>query len=702
MAAINTLREKGGKIIVGLIGFSILAFVGADLLGPNSTLLGGGKNNVGEIAGSDISYKDFLAKQDEMAYNWQQNNRRTPSSNDMISIRNLTWDALVAEMAFNTEFYDIGLKVSDEEIVDMVQGDNISAEIRQAFTNPETGEFSKDQVITFLQDLGEQTPAQRANWYNFEKNLGPGRLRLKFDNLIIKTNYATEEEAKFEYQKESSTAEINYLYVPFLPIADSTVSVSDSELEAYLSSHEDEYQKKEAKGLKYVSINVEPSTMDSALVSEEIDRMKGELIKSDNDSTYAVVNSDGNDAFKAYTPGQLPEALKRDDIVVGEGTVVGPVTEQNSYVVYKVSSIAPGDVSSARASHILFKWKSESDADKAEAKKEANGILRKIRNGSDFAEMARLHGTDGTKSKGGDLGWFSDGAMVAPFQEAVYAATNKGLLRNVVETQFGYHIIEVTEVKTNVVYKVAKVALEIFVSDETRNKFYRDAESFALKSSNQEEFEANARETGLSVKSVNDIDKNARRISGISEARNIVYWAYNTASVGKVSQVFEIDNQYVIAVLTSEQEEGAADLASVKYEITKKVTDQKKTDLVINKLNAMSGSLDEMATELGNGAAVYNMPALRLNSNTLNTVGLAPKAVGVAFSMENGETTQPFAVDNGVLIIEMVNKLSAPGISDYESYRTQILQKRQGRVAYNVDNAVKDLAEIVDERYKFF
>ncbi|MEP2023329.1 MAG: SurA N-terminal domain-containing protein [Reichenbachiella sp.] len=702
MAAINTLREKGSKIIVFLIGFSIVAFVGADLLGPNSTLLGNSKTNVGEIAGSKISYQDFLAKQDEIEYNWTQSNRRTPTSNDMAGIRNLTWDALVAEYAFKNEFNAVGINVSDEEIVDMVQGDNISPEIRQAFTDPETGGFSKDNVVAFLQNLGEQTPAQRANWYNFEKNLGPGRLRLKFDNLMIKTNYATEAEAKYKYQNESNTADINYVYVPFLSMADSAIEVSDSELNSYLSNNEKEYQREESKSVKYVSFDVIPSADDTAMVVEQIEKLKSELISTDNDSTFAVVNSDASDAFKNYTPGELPAVFLGDDVVMGSGTFVGPVVENGSYVLYKVASMRPSDTYSARASHILFKWASDSDAEKAKAKKEARDVLRKIKNGTDFAEMARLHGTDGTASKGGDLGWFSEGAMVAPFQEAVFAAPSKGLIGDVVETQFGYHIIDVTEIKTNVVYKIAKVALEIFVTDDTRNKYYRDAEQFALNATSIEEFESTAKEKGLSVKTAARVRKNDRRITGISEGRSIVYWAYNNASLGDVSEVFEIDDQYVIAVLTDEQEEGAAELESVRFEITKKVRDQKKAKIISEKLNGLSGSMEEIAAGYGDGAKVYNMPALKLSSNSLKSVGLAPEAVGVAFSMENGETTKPFSVDNGVLIIEMVNKLEAPEVSDYESYRTQVLQQRQGRIAYNVDQTIKELAEIKDERYKFF
>jgi peptidyl-prolyl cis-trans isomerase D len=292
--------------------------------------------------------------------------------------------------------------------------------------------------------------------------------------------------------------------------------------------------------------------------------------------------------------------------------------------------------------------------------------------------------------------------MVAPFQDAVFAAKSKGLLRDVVETDFGYHIIDVTEVKTNIQYKVAKIELEIYVSDQTRNKYYREAELFAVKSKNLEQFEANSAEKGLQVKTADKIGKNDRRIGSLNEARGIVSWLYNTASKGDVSEIYEIDDAYVIAVMTGKQEEGLASLKSVRNEIERKVRDQKKAKLIIEKLGNTEGDLDQLAESYGEDAKVYTQNGLKLSSNSLNSVGLAPEAVGLAFSMENGEKTKPFAVDNGVLVLEMINKIVPAEIADYVPYQAQLEQKRQPRISFNIDAAVKELADIEDERYKFF
>lgn len=704
MALINTLRNKMGKVVVGVIAFSIISFIGADLLGPNSVLLGGTNTDVGEIAGVTISRDDFIAKVDEVSFNFRSSTGRNPSSNELISIRNQAWDALIADIAYKEQFDLLGVEVSEDELVDMVQGENISPQIKQVpiFTNQQTGQFDRNLVVEFLKSLSNQPPQQRAAWYQFESNLGPGRRRLKYENLLIKTNYATEEEAKLEYNMTAATADIQYLYVPYYTLNDSAVSVTEGELEDYLENHEDEYQREDTRSIKYVTFEVIPSAGDTAIVKKEIEGLKEGFINAENDSIFAVVNSDGTLPFITYRADNVPESLFENGELVTEGTVVGPELENGKYALYKLAKVSEGLQYSAKASHILLKPEDDTQAAKSKTREEARKILRDIRNGADFAEMARLHGTDGTATRGGDLGWFNEGQMVAPFQEAVFKATQKGLLRDVVETEFGYHIIDVTELKTNIQYKVGKIELEIYVSDQTRNKYYREAELFSVKAKNLTEFEKNSAEAGLEIKTADRIGKNDRRIGTLNEARGIVSWLYNTASKGDVSEIYEIDNFYVIAAMAGKQEKGTANLNVVRNEISRKVMDQKKAQAIIDKLSPADGQLQELADNYGSDAKVYTMNGLKLSSNSLNSVGLAPEAVGVAFSMENGEKTKPFALDNGVIIIELINKIEPAEIADYVPYQGQVQQKRQSRISFNIDATVKELADIQDERYRFF
>lgn len=702
MGVINKIREKTG-LAVGIIAIGLGLFVvGGDLLGPNSTLLGNSNNEVGEIAGNTITLEEFQAKVDELAFNFSLSSGRNPNADEMFTIRQQAWDLLVNKYAYENEFSKLGITVSDDEVVDMVQGNNISPEIRQAFTNPETGTFDRDQVINYLQNLSSMPPQQQAAWYNFENTLAPARLLLKFDNLFLNTNYVTTEEAKNEYIHANQVAEVKYLYVPYYTISDSAVAVTDSELQAYLDAHSEQYQRQLSRSLKYVTFPVVPSPEDTAEVVGEVTRLKAQLAQSNNDSLFARANTDGFNPFTTYTPDQLPAALNDSIKVMEEGDVMGPLLANNQYTLYKLSEVSESENAYARANHILIKADDDTDAAKNAARQEARRILNEIKRGASFAEMARLHGTDGTASRGGDLGWFPEGRMVETFEEAVFSAKKTGLLNDVVETDFGYHIIEVTAVSNNTAYKIATIEKEIIASDQTRNEAFREADLFALSSENIEQFEANANERGLTVSQAQNITPAARRINTLSDARSIVIWLFNEAEKDEVSEVFDLDNEYVVAVMTGEQPEGVARLETVRQELTEEVKNEKKAQMIIEQLTAKSGTLDEIAEEMGEDASVINMNDLKLSSNSLTGVGTAPVAVGNAFAVNEGERTEPVKTDNGVVVLELITKTDAPEQTDYSTYQNQLSQRRQSRIAFSLAEAVKEFADIEDERYKFF
>lgn len=98
-----------------------------------------------------------------------------------------------------------------------------------------------------------------------------------------------------------------------------------------------------------------------------------------------------------------------------------------------------------KASHILIKaGQDATDAQKEEAKKKIAMIRDQLKKGKDFAELARQYGEDGTKDKGGDLGYFAKGQMVKPFEDAAFAL-KPGQTSEMVTTPFGYHVIKVTD-----------------------------------------------------------------------------------------------------------------------------------------------------------------------------------------------------------------------------------------------------------------
>lgn len=703
MAVMNTLRNKMGKVVVGLIAFAIISFVLTDLLGGKHSIFNKGNDReIGVIAGKVIKVDEYQKLVDNMITSYKNNFGRSPGATEQASIQNQAWQVLIGNEAFQKEYDALGLKVGEDELVDMVQGKNISPDIKRIFTNPTTGQFDKEQLIKTLAQL-DQTVEGRTQWNDFEQNLIPGRLHIKLDNLLSKSVYVTEEEAKKDYYDQIEVAEVKYLYVPNYAINDSVVSVTDDELLGYLNVHKDDYKVDWSRSIKFVSYPIIPTTDDSLVFLKDIKEIKKELEEADNDSLYARANTDGDDAYQTYNMGNLPDLLKSNLNILKKGDVLGPYIDGKSYAVYKISDIVKDTVGYARASHILIKWEDESALAKNKAKKEAEQILRQLRAGADFAELAKEKSKDGASAiHGGDLNWFAKGAMVPPFNDAVFGRTTPGLVNHVVESQFGYHIIKVTEAPTYLNYKVAIVTLDIVASDETRDKSFRKADYFAGTSDNLSDFENNAERDSLVVQEAEDIKQNDQSIPRMGNARQVVSWLFRDASNGEVSQVYELEDKYVVAVMTGEVKEGTSDLEDVRLEVEQKVKSKKKSSIIADRLKGMKGSLDEIADSFGDDADVYSSSEVRLSSYTLPTVGKAPEVIGRIFSMKSGERSLPVITENGVTIVEVENITPAPEIADYSSYQSALQLAREGRISYAVGELIKDKAKVKDERYKFY
>ena len=702
MALINKIRERSGWAI-GFVAIAMGMFVvGGDILGPNSTILGKNKTDVGEIAGETIERDRYQNQIDQIKYNYTINYGRNPSENEMFSIRQQAWEYLIVKIAFQKQYDELGLEVTDDEQWDMVQGNNVAFEIEQAFTDPNTGQFQRDQVISYLKQVKMMPQAQQASWFLFEQNLKPSRLRIKYDNLLVKTNYATDQEAKRQYQEETSVAEIRYLYIPYYSVSDSLVTVNDSELKKYLSEHQGQFQVEESRSFSYVSVPILPSADDTTYFQMEMDKLKADFRETSDDSLFARNHSDGMTFFSRQYVDELPRMLQLNYTNLSVNDVRGPYFVDGKFMMYKISEIVQDTTGAAKASHILIKWTDESDAAKSVARTKAQDILNQLRRGADFEQLARENSEDGSAMSGGDIGWFGPGKMVKPFEDAVFAASGKGLVNRLVETQFGYHIINVTEPLNRSLFNVASIEREIMPSENTRNKAFRRADYFASTTGNYKEFIQNADRDSLLVFNAEEIGKNDRRFNDVGNARSVIQWVYNAKNVGSVSEVLELEDQYVIATLTKITDEGPASLEEVRTQVELKVKNEKKGNLIAEKLKSLQGSLEEIKEGYGNDARVYTSSDLKFSSNSLPTVGFAPLAVGTAFSLNRGEKSKPLKEENGVLIIEMVNITEAPEIADYSTYKNQLEQRSSGRISFNAGEAIKDNADIRDLRYRFF
>ena len=707
MALIGTLRTRMTKWVVGVVAIAMAAFIlGSDFLGNGAQSFLGIDNSVGEIAGETISMEEYQAAVQETEGNYAMSLNRRPTDAEMPTIRQQAWDLLIARKAINPEFEKVGIKVTSDEEWDMIQGRNVDEGLRNAFRDS-LGRFDRTRLMQQLQ-LFKGFPAgspQRIQWDMYRANLVPARARLKYEALMIKSNYVTQAEAERTYHEQNDVAEVKYLYVPFYAISDSLAVVNESDITAYYNKNKEKYKVKESKSLSFVLFPEVATAADSAEIRTTLEELAVSFRSATNDSLFAVTNntSANSSGWDVYNVSNLPAGIQSRLDELKSGQVVGPFLDGDSYKLVKLVRTESDTASFSRASHILFRSEDGTPAGKAAARDKARKVLAEIKAGADFAAKAREHGSDGTASTGGDLGWFGKGAMVKPFEKAVFGAAREGLLSDVVETDFGYHIIKVTGLRNNQKYTVASIEELITPSDATRNQIFSKADAFASEVSGPDAFRERAAKEGLVVQDAPNLGPAERRMGTLGDARTLITWAYREGTENKVSKATQLGDQWAVAIVTKETEEGYRKLDQELREIiTPLARKQVIGKMIADKLRDRKEDLETLAKEFGTDATVQSVSDLRMNTNSMVSVGFDPVAVGKAFAAEAGKRTTPYVVENGVLVVEGIRKTIAPDAPELSMYKTQMLQALNSRSSFTIGEAIKGSAGIKDQRYRLY
>ncbi len=702
MALIGKIREKTGWTI-GIIAVGLILFiVGGDILSPSSILRGNNERNVAIINGEKIAPARFDAEMNELRYNYYINTTKTPTAAEDAQFMPQAWNSLIFKTAFQKEFDALGLVVGDEEKIDMVQGRNIHPAIFQSFRNPETGQFDKSYVQRYLQNVPKMDQKQQASWFNFEKQLGPDRLRMKYEALIKKTVYVTTAEAQRDYMAQNSKAEAKYCFIPFSAIPDNEIQLTETSIDEYLDKNKSKFSTDASANIEYVAFPIIASALDTANFFKDYNDIKAEFKTSTDDSLFAAMNAD-NPAIPAWmNPGELPPALSKAS-VLRKDSIYGPIKDGQTYRMFKISSVKDDTAFAARASHILFRWDSESAEDKAKAMDKCKEVLAKIKKGESFEAMAAQYGTDGTAQQGGDLGWFGQGRMVKEFEKEVFAATKKGLIDYPVATQFGYHILKVTETKTNKKYFVAQLDKAITAGSETLDSVSAKAETLISQSKDAEGFDAYIKQNPLIQKmSAANILTTATNVNNLSNPKELIRWVFTEAKEGNLSSVFEINDNFVVAILKNKYEKGTINKEAVKYQVSYFAANELKAAKIIEKIGADNTNLEDAAKKIGATAQLNSATDLSLATGTLGAAGFEAEAVAAALGLKPSTSSKPIIGNGGVILVQTTSVTKATETKDVSMYKNNLLNSNISKNEYFINEAIREKAQIEDFRYKFY
>ena len=500
--------------MIGIIAFALIAFILSDLLNSNSSLLGGNvETDVAVIKGEKIDVRDFESDVNERIESYKRNNQVATVEQTIVEqIRETAWNELINEKILGSQYDKLGLNLGPEELFDMFTGQNPPPAIRQAFTDPNTGQYNSANVVNFLRTLDQQQPEIRLQWLEFEQSIKNELMRTKYNQLLAKSIYVTAEEAKRNDAALNKTISTDFIVLDYSTISDNDIQVEDSELKAKYDEVKKNFEREAERTIEYVSFDIIPSEQDREDAKKYINERVEEFRNSKDDSLYVLINADSRWDNEYKAQGTLPPTIDSVMFTVEPGTMIGPYEEDGAFKLSKLyDRINYPD--SIQCRHILFAWQGAERANPQvtrtpqEAKVLADSIYAIVKEDiSQFDQLARTLSDGPSKTQGGDLGWNKEGAFTTAFND--YCFQNKTGDVGLVQTEFGLHIINITgQGGGSPRVRVATVDRAIEASSETFEYHYGRANEFAGKNRTAEMFDNAANEMNLPIRT-------ARKLAG--------------------------------------------------------------------------------------------------------------------------------------------------------------------------------------------
>ncbi len=719
MSVLESIRQRTG-LLVGIVGVAIVIFILESLLSSNFSFFGGGENTVGSINGTKIDVQSFQNKYQEILTNYSKNNPGAPvDDNFKNQAQEQVWNTYFNEQMLNGQYEKAGISVGDDEIYDMTMvhpsptflqfiSDRQTGKVVEALADP-NGQLDIAKWKNFVKNA---TVEQQAAVTNIETGLREARIAEKYNNLIKKGLYITAAHAKLDNDNNVKAVNAKMVMKRFDAIKDSAVAVSDADLEKYFAAHQYLYHNADdTRKIEYVTFDANPTPEDIMAIQTECQKIANDfkLKSKSEDSAFVITeNESGIADFAYFKKGAMSQAIDTLVVKSAVGSVFGPYLENN---VYKISKLVGTKISadSAKVRHLLIATKPADPKGKVktkeQAKKIADSLFTLIKSGKltfDSALVVSKTEDQGSLTNGGDYGWITEATgFVLPFKN--FALERELGAFEIVETDFGYHIMKVIAKgrASGTKYQLATITKAIEPSTNTIQSMYQKATQFSGSNRTIEAFDKAVLDNKLNTKITEDFRLADKTLPGLETPRELIKWSFE-AKVGAVSQAFALGKRNVVAKLVTEKTKGQAKLSDVKQQVELKAKQAKKAEMLTAEFNSKGGSavsVEDLATKLG--LQVERLDNVTFNAYSLPNIGKDDVLTGKLFAQKSNALSGLIVGEMGVAKIFVEKITPAPAIKDVKMVQKMTLTNLQTRVDYEVYNALKEKANIIDKRAKY-
>jgi parvulin-like peptidyl-prolyl isomerase len=706
MATIQRIRQRSGLLVV-VVFVALIAFLLGDLFRSGGSKFFGDPNVIGTVNGRDITRQELSQGMEEL----RAGNPEQYANTTSIQLANFVWNNIVTEELLSAELSAAGMSVSEQEIYfDIITNPNI----RQNFAGA-NGQFDENMFKSYIaqvrdnRDASEQSVEMWTQWLSFERAVANQAQNFKYTNAIEKAIFMPAGLAETEINRGDAQHPAQYVYVPYIDVNEDEINVSDEDAKRYFNAHKEDFSQEEGRNIEFINFPLAPSESDREGVRAELASLSFEWLNVEDDSVFVNQHSDVRFQSEYYTTTELV-GTGLDTLVDGQsvGFQKGPIDLGGAFAVVKLvdRKTVPDSV---KARHILIPFAGATRADASvirnpqEAKVLADSLFAYLEgNPSAFESVSEAFSSDVVaKEKGGDLGYFSRGSMAKPFENFCFFRKNGSM--GVVPTQFGWHVIQVTDQKgANDVYKIGQIIREILPSDETIQTLYNQASGYAAEAQTAEDYRALATEKGFFLRPARNLGRFEEVVSGLGTARRVVRWAWDDdREEGNIGLLENDGNGYVVVVLTDKLEEGTSSFEMVQAQCLEAAKKDAKKALVLERLeNASAGAATIEAVATAAGKEVRTL-SFRISQFNISGVGNEAKVVGTICGLEPGTLSPVILGENGAFVAITSPANPAPQI-DYTNMAQNTQRSIRNLVGTQAYKALQDKAKIEDMRYMMF
>ena len=713
MAALGKIRSKG-VFLICIVGFALFAFIAEELVRSCESTQNESRQRVGEVNGDKISVQEFQKLVDEYTNVIKMTQGRDNLTDEELNqIKDVVWNTFVQNEIIGKEAEKLGLKVTDQELQNVLNQGTNPMLLQTPFVNQQTGRFDANLLRKFLAEykqaktsnpqMAEQYQSLYDFWSFVEKNMRQQLLVQKYQTLLAGCMLSNPISAKAAYNEENQESDIQLASFAYSSINDNKVTVSDADLKAKYDELKPRFkQYEETRNIKYVDVQVLPSASDRAALNKEVENIKNSLTEA-ADPTEVVRKSGslvtylGIPQTKAAFPSDI--AAKLDSMAVG--TVSSPVENKQDQTINIVKLISKTELPDS----VEFRAIQVTGSTPEEAAKRADSIYVALNGGAEFEVIAKKYGQTGAKNWMTSAQYQSAPSMDSDTKSYIDALNTMAVneLKNIKLSQ-GNIVLQLTDRKALVPkYVAAVVKKPIEFSKNTYSAAYNKFSQFVSENQSLEQMQKSAAKYGYNVQDLNDVRNADHYVANIRGTRDALKWIFE-AKENEVSQLYECGNNdhLLVIVMTKVNEKGyrGLDDENVKNYIKQEVIRDKKAEMLIAKAKGVKnigGAKAKGATVSTVNQVTFAAPVF-VQSTGMSEPALSGAVAATAKGKFSAHAVKGYA---GVYLFQVNNRRMRPVKFNEKEYEERLSQKAL-QYASNFMQELYIKANVKDNRYLFF